>query len=84
MLCRPLQGPVPLALPATARRRLPETVPGLGEAELTDLLDGIARYAETTADPLRTDRLFPAHPMVFETDPLSARIHRAVTDVGTG
>ncbi|MFJ5881269.1 class III lanthionine synthetase LanKC [Kitasatospora cineracea] len=64
-------GPVPLALPATARHRLPEAVPGLGEAELADLLDGIARYAETTADPLRTDRLFPAHPMAFETNPLS-------------
>ncbi|WP_457033058.1 class III lanthionine synthetase LanKC [Kitasatospora sp. P5_F3] len=63
--------PVPLALPAIGRGTGAEVVPGLDDAGLGEVLDGIARYAETTADQQRTDRLFPAHPMVFETNPIS-------------
>ncbi|MCC9305834.1 class III lanthionine synthetase LanKC [Kitasatospora sp. RB6PN24] len=63
--------PVPLALPATERYGDPEQLPGLGDAELASVVEGIARYAEAAADPQRSDRLFPADPLVFETNPLS-------------
>lgn len=59
--------PVPLTLPATAdsatrsalRERIGSTLTGV-----TDYFDGIADF-------VRTDRLFPADAMVFETNPLS-------------
>lgn len=63
--------PVPLALPATDCYHTSEQVPGLCDAELAEVVEGVARYAETVADPLRTDRLFPADPLVFQTNPLS-------------
>ncbi|MFB7665888.1 class III lanthionine synthetase LanKC [Kitasatospora sp. NPDC056138] len=62
---------VPLALPATDRYRDPEQVPGLGDAELAALTAQLADHALAAADPQRQDRLFPANPLVFQTNPLS-------------
>ncbi|GAA2742054.1 class III lanthionine synthetase LanKC [Kitasatospora cinereorecta] len=63
--------PVPLARPATDRYRDPERVPGLGDADLAELTARVADEVVAAADPQRTDRLFPANPLVHQTNPLS-------------
>ncbi|MFJ5229463.1 class III lanthionine synthetase LanKC [Kitasatospora sp. NPDC088391] len=63
-------GPVPLAEPAARRYGDPEAVPGLRDAELAALVEGIAAETEAAADPHRTDRLFPSNPLVHQTNPL--------------
>jgi hypothetical protein len=54
----------------------PVGTPRVGTAELDGedvglLLGRMVAYIRSTADPARADRLFPAAPMVFETNPLS-------------
>ncbi|WP_033825653.1 class III lanthionine synthetase LanKC [Kitasatospora sp. MBT63] len=63
--------PVPLALPATVRHHGTDRPPGPSDAELAALTEQVAAYAEAVADPQREDRLFPADPLVFQTNPLS-------------
>ncbi|MEU7909241.1 class III lanthionine synthetase LanKC [Actinoplanes sp. NPDC049118] len=43
---------------------------GPDDDELAEVVEQVVRYVTTTARPERTDRLFPAHPMVYETNPL--------------
>ncbi|MFI5491761.1 class III lanthionine synthetase LanKC [Actinoplanes sp. NPDC051859] len=59
----PWREPVPLARPATA-------ADGPDDDELAAAVTEAVRYLTGTADPDRTDRLFPAHPMVYESNPL--------------
>ncbi|MFD9130119.1 class III lanthionine synthetase LanKC, partial [Kitasatospora sp. NPDC059571] len=59
--------PVPLARPADPATDVP-AVDGAGPAALAER---IAAHVEASADPSRTDRLFPANPLVFQTNPLS-------------
>ncbi|MFE5871744.1 lanthionine synthetase C family protein [Streptomyces roseifaciens] len=46
-------------------------VPGRLRAEVADTVEGMARYLLGTADRERSDRLWPAHFMVFATNPLN-------------
>ena len=59
--------PPPLAHRVSAR---PGGDPDL-HRRIGAVLDGVAGYLRTVADPTRDDRLFPADPLVFETNPLS-------------
>jgi len=66
------------ALVAEVLRRAPPatSVPEVGsyEADIEDwprLVESILAYIESAADFSREDRLFPADPMVFDTNPLS-------------
>ena len=59
--------PPPLARPAV---RDPQRVREL-HSRVGATLDGVVDYLRGTADPTRSDRLYPADPMVFETNPLS-------------
>jgi hypothetical protein len=59
--------PPPLALPAPAA-----PMPGSDEhVRVRGVVDCVARRILETADPQRTDRLFPADVIAFETNPLS-------------
>jgi hypothetical protein len=61
--------PARAALPI--RQRLPPQRRQALRERVRTAVDGIASYLEGTADTSRTDRLFPADLMVFETNPLS-------------
>jgi hypothetical protein len=65
------QIPPPAGLTTPAR----EVITGERLARLReraeDTLRGISQYILATADPTRDDRLFPADPWVFETNPMS-------------
>jgi serine/threonine protein kinase len=41
------------------------------DGRLEDLIEGILSYINSVSDPRRADRLFPAAPSVFQTNPLS-------------
>ncbi|MEV6484774.1 class III lanthionine synthetase LanKC [Streptomyces sp. NPDC051576] len=61
------QQPPPLAHPVSPR---PESSAAL-RRRIEATLDGVVRFLHGTADLQREDRLFPADPLVFETNPLS-------------
>ena len=61
------QQPPPLAHPVTPE---PESAADLGR-RIETTLDGVVKFLHGTADLQREDRLFPADPLVFETNPLS-------------
>jgi serine/threonine protein kinase len=58
-----------LALPVS--QRLHSDSRAQLQRQVAEVVDGITRYLIGTAETSRQDRLFPADPLVFETNPLS-------------
>lgn len=70
-LAGPLGAQRPALLTCPAHEALPEERLDALRTRVQDTVTGVGRYLAGVADPRREDRLFPADPVVFETNPMS-------------